>query len=46
MNIGAVGNYGTETYYTGKASAGSVTNECQRPKGDTINSVKSMDRRD
>ena len=29
MNIGAVGNYGTETYYTGKVSAGSVTNEFQ-----------------
>ena len=34
MNIGAVGNYGTETYYTGKASAGSVTNEFQTNVGD------------
>lgn len=39
MNIGAVENYGTETCYTGKASAVSVTNEFQTNIGDQSNDM-------
>ena len=39
MSIGAVGNYGTETYYIGKASAGSITNELQKNVGDQSNDM-------
>lgn len=39
MNIGAVGNYGTETYYTGKASVGCITNEFKTNVGDQSNDM-------
>ena len=39
MNIGAVGNYGTETYYTGKASVGCITNEFKTNVGDQSNDL-------
>ena len=39
MNVGAVGNYGTETCYTRKASAVSVTNEFQTNIGNQSNEM-------
>lgn len=39
MSIGAVGNYGTETYYTGKASAGCITNEFKTNVGEQSNDM-------